>query len=108
MTASDGYPETAVPLYPEIVVASYQAGRFVMDGQASYAPGIRLYFDSHRIIRDGLGTRDGLHLIKVTARTEGKEADPQAEDIAKKAMMSLVLNKIIEQSLTTAPVTITK
>ncbi|HOD82249.1 MAG: Foldase protein PrsA 1 precursor [Planctomycetes bacterium ADurb.Bin126] len=53
-------------------------------------------------------TQFGLHLIKVTARTEGKEADPQAEDIAKKAMMSLVLNKIIEQSLTTAPVTITK
>ena len=53
---------------PEMVVASYQAGRFVLDEQAMYEPGVRLYFDNHRIIRDGLGTRDGLHLIKVHRR----------------------------------------
>jgi hypothetical protein len=50
---------------PEMVVASYQAGRFVMDEQATYRPGVRLYFDCHRIIRDGVGVRDGLHTLKV-------------------------------------------
>ncbi len=53
---------------PEMVVASYQTGRFVMDEQAIYRPGVRLYFDSHRIIRDGLGVRDGLHVLKVYQR----------------------------------------
>jgi len=53
---------------PEMVVASYQAGRFVLDEQATYEPGVRLYFDSHRIMRDNLGIRDGLHLIKVHRR----------------------------------------
>jgi hypothetical protein len=53
---------------PEMVVASYQAGRFVMDEQATYRPGVRLYFDSHRIIQDGLGVRDGLHILKVRQR----------------------------------------
>jgi hypothetical protein len=53
---------------PEMVVASYQAGRFVMDEQATYQPGVRLYFDNHRIIRDGLGVRDGLHVMKVRQR----------------------------------------
>jgi len=53
---------------PEMVVASYQAGQFVLDEQATYRPGVRLYFDSHRIIRDGLGVRDGLHSLKVFQR----------------------------------------
>lgn len=53
-------------------------------------------------------TQFGLHLIKVTGRTPGKESDPQAEDNAKKALMALVLNKIIEQSLTSTPVVITR
>lgn len=53
---------------PEMVVASYQAGRFVMDEQAVYESGVRLYFDNHRIIEEGLGVRDGLHLMKVQRR----------------------------------------
>ena len=53
-------------------------------------------------------TQFGLHLIKVTGRTPGKENDPQADDNAKKALMAVVLNKIIEQSLTTTPVVITR
>ena len=50
---------------PEAVLASKQAGRFVLDEDAIHEPGVRLYFDNHRIITDGLGTRDGVHLIKV-------------------------------------------
>lgn len=53
---------------PEMVVASYQAGTFVMDENEIFQPGLRLYFDNHRIIRDGLGTRDGLHTIKTHLR----------------------------------------
>jgi hypothetical protein len=53
---------------PEKVVASHKAGRFVSDENEVYEPGIRLYFDNHRIIADGLGTRDGLHLIKMHRR----------------------------------------
>jgi hypothetical protein len=53
---------------PEAVVASYQAGRFILGDQAIYKPGVRLYFDNHRIIQHGLGTRDGLHTTKVLKR----------------------------------------
>jgi hypothetical protein len=53
---------------PEVVVASRAAGRFVVDPDATYKPGIRLYFDHHRLIRDGLATRDGLHTTKVHHR----------------------------------------
>lgn len=52
----------------EMVLASHNAGRFVCDDNAVYEPGVRLYFDNHRIIADSLGTRDGLHLIKVHRR----------------------------------------
>ena len=50
---------------PERIVASYQAGRFMFDDDAVYEPGVRLYFDNHRIIRDNRITRDGLHTTKV-------------------------------------------
>jgi hypothetical protein len=40
----------------------------VTDENATYEPGVRLYFDNHRIIEDGLGVRDGLHLMKVHRR----------------------------------------
>lgn len=53
-------------------------------------------------------TQFGLHLIKVTGRTDGKEPDAKAEQIAKQAMMALLLNKIIEQGTTTLPITVTK
>ena len=50
---------------PEMVLASKRAGRFMLDQNEPYEPGVRLYLNNHRIISDGLGTRDGLHLIKV-------------------------------------------
>jgi hypothetical protein len=50
---------------PEMVVASRAAGRFVLDPDAVYQPGVRLYFDNDRLIRDGWATRDGLHTMKV-------------------------------------------
>lgn len=49
----------------EHVVASQQAGRIFTEPDIPYQPGIRLYFDNHKIIKKGLGVRDGLHLIKV-------------------------------------------
>lgn len=49
----------------EMVLASVAKGRFVMSEDAEYQPGVRLYFDNHRLIADGLGVRDGLHLVKV-------------------------------------------
>jgi len=50
---------------PEYVVASQQAGKLLPKPDAVYRPGVRLYFDCHRIVRDGLAVRDGLHEIKV-------------------------------------------
>jgi hypothetical protein len=53
---------------PEKIVATYQAGRFVLDDDVVYEPGVRLYFDNQHMIRDGLTTRDGLHITKVHKR----------------------------------------
>ncbi|MCE5237663.1 hypothetical protein LLH23_04135 [bacterium] len=53
---------------PEFVVACRQAGRMLPDPDTEYEPGVRLYFDAHRIIRDGLAVRDGLHTLKVRDR----------------------------------------
>lgn len=49
----------------EIVVNSRQLGYVCVDPDVPYTPGVRLYFDAHRIIEDGLATRDGVHLLKV-------------------------------------------
>jgi hypothetical protein len=49
-------------------VSSHQKGRIVTDEDAEYEPGVRLYFDGHRIIEDELGVRDGVHLLKVRDR----------------------------------------
>jgi len=49
----------------EIVVSSRQLGYICTDANVSYKPGVRLYFDAHRIIQDGIATRDGLHILKV-------------------------------------------
>ncbi len=46
----------------EIVVNSKQQGRIVMDINAEYSTGARLYFDAARIARDGLLVRDGCHI----------------------------------------------
>lgn len=49
----------------EIVVNSRQLGHICLDSNIPYKPGVRLYFDAHRIIKDGLAARDGLHVLKV-------------------------------------------
>lgn len=46
----------------EIVVNSKQQGKIVMDTEASYLTGARLYFDARRMACDGLLIRDGCHL----------------------------------------------
>jgi hypothetical protein len=50
---------------PEMVLASNRTGRFLLNEDAIYQPGARLYLNNHRIIADGLCTRDGLHGTKV-------------------------------------------
>lgn len=49
----------------EIVVNSFQQGRPCYDEDAPYTPGARLYFDTRRIIHDGLAVRDGVHKLKI-------------------------------------------
>lgn len=51
-----------------IVVNSRQLGYICLDPNCIYVPGVRIYFDAHKIIQDGLATRDGLHVIKVFER----------------------------------------
>lgn len=46
----------------EIVVNSKQQGKIVMDENAEYLTGARLYFDAKQMARDGLLLRDGFHL----------------------------------------------
>ena len=46
----------------EIVVSSKQAGKIVMDENARYKTGARLYFDAKKTAADGLLLRDGAHL----------------------------------------------
>lgn len=46
----------------EIVVNSKQTGKIVMDINAEYETGARLYFDAEKIAKDGLLVRDGAHV----------------------------------------------
>lgn len=46
----------------EIVVCSRQSGRIVMDENANYQTGVRLYFDCEKIAKEGRLVRDGIHL----------------------------------------------
>ncbi len=46
----------------EIVVNSKQQGRIIMDENAEYWTGARLYFDAKKIAQDELLLRDGCHL----------------------------------------------
>lgn len=46
----------------EIVVNSKQQGKIIMDINAEYLTGARLYFDAKRMAQDGLIVRDGCHL----------------------------------------------
>lgn len=49
----------------ELVVNSRQLGYVCTNPDIEYAPGVRLYFEAEAIIKDGLGTRDGLHILKI-------------------------------------------
>lgn len=49
----------------EVVVLSHQRGTLITDFEAAYVPGARIYLDAHRMIRDGVAVRDGLHGLKV-------------------------------------------
>lgn len=49
----------------ELVVNSRQLGFVCLDANIEYKPGVRLYFDAHKIIKDGLAIRDGLHILKI-------------------------------------------
>jgi hypothetical protein len=60
-----GLPEN---IGPEHVVASLGRGEVITEENTPYQPGARLYFDGHKIIRDGLMVRDGLHMHKVRDR----------------------------------------
>jgi hypothetical protein len=55
-------------LSAEIVASSQQKRRMCDDPDASYEPGVRLYFDGHAIITEGLALRDGRHTLKVHRR----------------------------------------
>ena len=46
----------------EIVVNSKQSGKIVMNIDAEYKTGARLYFDAEKIAKDGLLIRDGAHI----------------------------------------------
>lgn len=46
----------------EIVVNSKQSGKIVMDVNAEYKTGARLYFDAEKMAKDGLLIRDGAHI----------------------------------------------
>ncbi|MBU3202475.1 hypothetical protein LL037_13095 [Clostridium estertheticum] len=49
----------------ELVVNSRNIGKVCTDPNIRYNPGIRMYFDAHKIILDGFAVRDGAHIIKV-------------------------------------------
>ncbi|MCI8590523.1 MAG: hypothetical protein HFE77_07440 [Clostridiales bacterium] len=51
----------------EIVVLSKQNGKIIMNQDLSYKTGARLYFDSKKMVADGLLIRDGIH-VKVMDR----------------------------------------
>jgi hypothetical protein len=79
----------ALGVAPEHVVSSQQKGRLITEEDTPYTPGVRLYFDGHRIIRDGLAVSDGLHLLKVhdhlplepylVAAISARDVDPNGE-----------------------------
>ena len=52
----------------ENVVNSRQKGYVCIEPDSIYTPGVRLYFDTRKIINDKISVRDGLHLLKVKDR----------------------------------------
>ena len=54
--------------HSEAIVLSQQRGKICTEEDAIYTPGVRIYLDNHRLIRDDIGIRDGLHTIKAKSR----------------------------------------
>ncbi|MFL0198861.1 hypothetical protein ACJDU8_25415 [Clostridium sp. WILCCON 0269] len=81
----------------EIVVNSRQLGYVCVDPNMLYNPGIRLYFDVHKIIKDGLGTRDGVHILKVKKKLP-----------LNKYLVQVVSKKCLDYKDTWTPTTYTK
>lgn len=48
-------------LAPEVVVSSKEKGMICMDPDCSYTPGVRFYFETTRLLSEGLLVRDGCH-----------------------------------------------
>lgn len=57
----------------ELVVNSRNLGYVCTGPNVIYTPGVRLYFDIRKMYKDGIVTRDGLHLVKVKDRLPLKE-----------------------------------
>ncbi|MDC7220308.1 MAG: hypothetical protein PQJ59_10225 [Spirochaetales bacterium] len=55
---------------PEFMFQAQQYGRIVAEENDYYDPGVRLYLDCHKMIRDQLIWRDGIHEIKVKSILE--------------------------------------
>ncbi|MDF2504911.1 hypothetical protein [Clostridium sp.] len=49
----------------ELVVSSRQKGKICTNGDVEYNPQVRMYFNARKIIEDGLGVRDGAHVLKI-------------------------------------------
>lgn len=49
----------------EMVVNSHLRGKVCFDPNSEYTPQARMYFNAHKIIKDSLAVRDGIHILKV-------------------------------------------
>lgn len=59
--------------YTEFMVLSQQKGFICCDKDCKYQPGIRIYLDCHKMIKDKIIYRDGLHMIKVKEKVDLKK-----------------------------------
>ncbi len=59
--------------HPEFIVLSQQKGKIVTDKDCAYEPGVRIYLDCHKMIKDRIIFRDGLHKIKVKSKLDLKK-----------------------------------
>ncbi|MDP6037438.1 MAG: hypothetical protein QGG64_02715, partial [Candidatus Latescibacteria bacterium] len=54
--------------HTEAIVLSQQKGQICTEEDTIYTPGVRIYFDNHKLIQNEIGIRDGLHTIKVRSK----------------------------------------
>lgn len=48
----------------ELVVNSRNLGKVCTNPEIRYEPGVRMYFDAHKMILNGIAIRDGAHILK--------------------------------------------